>query len=77
MGVHLGYHPFLVGFHLGQHFFLLFCSWLPAFLWLTFKISTENTVPLLLYPLLCQVCGDAHVIASQPLPSNSHCLQSH
>jgi hypothetical protein len=38
---------------------------------------TENTVPLLLLPLLCRVSWDVHVIATQPLPSNGRSLESH
>jgi hypothetical protein len=38
---------------------------------------TENTVPLLLYLRIVAFCWDVHVIATQPLPSNGRCLQSH
>jgi hypothetical protein len=37
----------------------------------------ENTVPLLQCSCCIHVCWGAHVITTQPLPSNVHCLHSH
>jgi hypothetical protein len=55
---------------------LTHCSSCPAY---NISVRTAQKTSFLCCCFHCcvRVCWDAHVIATQPLPSNGHCLQSH